>query len=382
MAKFEILKNICLKNFRNYTDFELNNFGDFNILVGQNAIGKTNILEAISLLTQVSSFRAVHTEDLLNQNISADIANIQAKFLKADSVSNDSRENHVIDQLMMSIKDNKKTYFYNQKKSNIASLKGVFPSVVFTPDDLMTVKGSNSLRRDAIDSIGCQMSKDYFKVYRDYKQAHRQKNKILKDFNDETLVSSINDAIIVAGAQLIRYRCALINKLLPEICHYYNEISHNKEKLSIDYYPSWDDRNSISEISRDEARLKLKMALENNLENEIRKKYSIIGPHIDKIKFSIDDRDASKFASQGQQRSLILAFKLSECMIIEKKLGVRPILLLDDVMSELDVYRRNKLLKFIKGNMQVFLTTTSLEYFESDFLSDVNVIDLKGLHAG
>lgn len=346
------IKDIKLENFRNYKRKKFSNFGIFNILVGPNAVGKTNVIEAIQLMTELSSFRHPRLYDLILKG--AEWARIEA--------------NTEEDNLSLFI-DSKKTYKLNYKTKNY---KGSYPSVTFTPDDLMMVKGGNSLKRDAIDSLGGQLSKNYYTVRKDYSKALRQKNKLLKDASSATTIKSINDVLVVTGAQLVCYRKELLNKIEPILAKFYKKITGSKENLRIDYEPSFE----IEEYKRDIVRESFNKNLEQNLKKELLKRKSIIGPHADHIKFLLNGEDAQNFASQGQHRSIALAFKLTELQLIEDLLDKTPILLLDDVMSELDASRRKMLIEFVSGKTQVFVTTTNLEYFEKKAIEKANIIEL------
>lgn len=346
------IKDIKLENFRNYKRKKFSDFGEFNILVGPNAVGKTNVIEAIQLMTELSSFRHPRLSDIILKG--AEWSRIEA--------------NTEEDNLSLFI-DNKKTYKLNYKNKNY---KGLYPSVTFTPDDLIMVKGGNSLKRDAIDSLGGQLSKNYYTVRKDYSKALRQKNKLLKETISNKTLQSINDVLVVTGAQLICYRHELLKKVEPILADFYKKITGSNEELSIAYEPSF----VIDTYERDTVRDNFKNSLEANILDEQNKRKSIIGPHADRIKFMLNEEDAQTFASQGQQRSIALAFKLTELQLIENILNKTPILLLDDVMSELDASRRKMLIEFVKDKTQVFVTTTNLDYFEKEALEKANIIEL------
>lgn len=230
MAAGFVIQNIRLQNFRNYSEFELNDLSSINILQGQNAIGKTNIIEAVQLLTQITSFRNPLISDLVNKNTDVQDARIEANFYDERT---DSKANFTL-----SIFDGKKTYKLNDKKKSISECKGKFPSVIFTPDDLSLVKGSNTMRRNAVDVLGGQISRDYYKVLKDYSKVLKQKNKLLKEGSSTELLQSLNDVMVLSGAQLVFYRLALIKKIVPVVENFYSEISGKNEKLSVEYYPS------------------------------------------------------------------------------------------------------------------------------------------------
>ena len=350
MASGFIIRNINLRNFRNYDELSRDFDEGTNKIIGPNATGKTNLIEAIGLMTQISSFKNAQTVELINKDVSDKNCKVQAEIFDQDSETKYD--------LALAISDNKKTYKLNGKTKTIKDLKGKFPSVIFTPDDLAFVKGSNTMRRNAIDSLGSQISKDYYVVLHDYNKALKQKNALLRDGASTDMFKSINDVLVKSGAQLVFYRFALVEKILPVISNYYSEIAGNNETLSIEYYPSWAMDDKLSEISRDKAREKLSCGFEEKLTEEQARCRALIGPHRDRIVFTLNESDAQSFASQGQQRSIVLAFKLTEVKLIEEIIDKRPILLLDDVMSELDESRREKLTKFIEDKTQVFITST------------------------
>lgn len=350
MASGFTINKLKLRNFRNYEDESRDFEPGINKIVGPNATGKTNLIEAVGLLTQISSFRNALTAELVNKNTKEESSQIEVEIF-----DNNTQSKH---NLKLLISDGKKTYKLNDKTKSISSLKGNFPSVVFTPDDLAFVKGSNTMRRSAVDGLGSQISKDYYTVLHDYAKALKQKNALLRDGASDDMFKSINDVLIKSGAQLVFYRHGLIQKILPVISDYYSQIAGENEKLSIEYYPSWAMDDKLEQISRDEAREKLGCAFDEKLDEEKGRCRALIGPHRDRIVFVLNDEDAQNFASQGQQRSIVLSFKLTEVKLIEDMLDKRPILLLDDVMSELDESRREKLQSFIEDKTQVFITST------------------------
>ena len=345
------INNISLRNFRSYENFTRDFKPGVNKIIGPNATGKTNIIEAIGLMTQISSFRSALTADLVNKNHIDEASQIVVEIFDAGTETKN--------EFVLRIADGKKTYKLNGKTKTISDCKGRFPSVIFTPDDLAFVKGSNTMRRTAIDNLGCQISKDYYRVLHDYNKALKQKNASLRDGASPDMLKSINDVMVISGAQLVFYRLGLVQKILPVVTTYYEEISGGKEELNIEYYPSWAMDDELRKISRDEAREKLCAAFEEKTAEEQARRRALIGPHRDRIVFTLNESDAQSFASQGQQRSIVLAFKLSEVKLIEDILDKRPILLLDDVMSELDQSRREKLQQFIEDKTQVFITSTN-----------------------
>lgn len=338
--------------------------------MGPNAVGKTNVVEGIQLMTALTSFRHPTIDQLTLDG---------APFARIDAEATDGKRQL---ELGMQIADGKKKHILNGKVKRPADLKGLIPSVTFTPDDLNLAKGSMSVRRAALDTLGSQLSANHYLIRRDYEKVLRYKNRLLKEEAPDTLIESINESLITCGAQLTCYRAALVEKLAPCMSTYYESISESREQLEAWFEPSWNVLNShthtfsTTSLSRDEAREALSQALIDHAEDERQRRRALVGPHADRLEFTIGGRDAGVFGSQGQQRSLVLSFKLAEATLIQEILHQKPILLLDDVMSELDASRRSALMSFIAGDIQTFITTTNLSYFDDDILQRARIVQL------
>ena len=363
------IEHIGFTNFRNYERFELNDIGALTLFVGPNAVGKTNIVEGIQLMTALSSFRHPLIDQVIKHGES---------YARAEArVTGDDR---VLDIVML-LESHKRKYTLNGKARRPADLKGLIPSVSFTPDDLDLVKGSMSVRRTAIDALGSQLSPNHYLIKKDYEKVIRYKNRLLKEEAQVALIDSINETLVTCGAQLACYRAALFAKLAPEISRRYADIAQG-EKLQVTYVPSWmtpvsrETPCEVASFSRDEARDALASALEARHGEELARRKSVVGPHSDEIGFYIEGKNAGNYGSQGQQRSIVLACKLAEASIIEDMLSQKPVLLLDDVMSELDEHRRHALVEFISGDMQTFITTANLAYFDDSLLRNARVVQL------
>ncbi len=362
------ITHIAFTDFRNYERFELDGIGDLTLFVGPNAVGKTNIVEGVQLLTAQTSFR--HPTGLQLVREGARVANLR---MRAEG------ENRRLD-FLSSITEGKRTFSLNGKTKRAADLKGLLPCVAFTPDDLMLAKGSMTVRRNAVDATGSQLSRNHYLIRRDFDKVLRQKNALLKEEADQLLLESVNDLMVTCGAQLVCYRAALFAKLSRYMSNYYGEISGGGERLSARYAPSWFEDGAYlyagETISRDDARCALSAALSDKLCQERSRHRSLVGPHADRIEFLIDGRSAEVFGSQGQQRSLVLSFKLAEVSLLRDMLGQNPVLLLDDVMSELDEGRRRALVQFVSGGIQTFVTTANLAYFDDDLLAGARIVHL------
>lgn len=365
------IQQIHYYNFRNYSDYQLDGLGDLTLFIGPNAIGKTNLIEGIQLVTAFSSFRSSKTDHLVR---------FGEKDAYVKAVMSDGKRKL---DMHFTLQDGKRTFLLNGKRKQIKSLRGILPSVVFSPDDLTFIKGSQSGKRAQIDSLGEQISANYHTVRRDYERILRQKNKYLKETTSHGFLESVNEVLTTIGSQLFVLRVQLIKDLIPYIQRFYSELASGKEEVTIHYLPSWDKYKSeqtlqeeIPEYSRAEVKERLDQAIEQEFSREHQRGLALFGPHADQIIFLIDGKDASHFASQGQQRSLVLSFKMAEVALLKDKLDQTPVLLLDDVMSELDELRREQLINIISQDMQTFITSTNLSYFNDDFLNKADIIHL------
>lgn len=366
------IEQLDFRNFRNYEELHLANLGDITVLVGENAVGKTNIVEGVQLLTALASFRHATGEQLIRHGCSMGRIAMEVS---------DGNRDLAVD---LTLESKARKYRLNGKGKRPADLKGLVPSVIFTPDDLDLVKGSMTGRRSALDTLGSQVNKNYYVVRRDYEKVIRHKNRLLKEEADPALVAAINEMVVTVGAQLTCYRMALFARIEPHMAEKYRQISGEREVLSMRYVPSWISSGEQEPLpgeplpspTRDEAREALERALRERSAEELRRGRSLVGPHADALSFLLNDQDASLYGSQGQQRSIVLAYKLAEAAVVEELLGQKPVLLLDDVMSELDGQRREALVSAMEQGSQTFITTANLAYFDKTMLNRSNVIEL------
>ena len=370
------ITNINFKNFRSYEEFSLSDLENLTVIVGQNAVGKTNIIEGIGLLTSLTSFRSATSAELLKNG--TDFGRI---FIDTTDGNRQLR-------IELLIEKGKRSYKLNGKPKRITDLKGLITSVTFTPDDLELVKGSHGKRRRSIDILGSQLNKNYYQITKDFEKVIRHKNKLLKDDASKDLIDSINELLIKVGAQLVAYRSTFFQRLLERMGPLYSKITGSSEELTGSYTPSWiledDQQNEVLEsqiperieITKEEAIFQLSDSLKCLQSREISRNRTLIGSHRDHIDLFINGMNSSIFASQGQQRSIVLAWKLAEAQTIEDMTGQLPILLLDDVMSELDEVRRQSLVNFLSDEIQTFITTANINYFDEEILSRANVIKI------
>ena len=394
------ITDISLQGFRSYESFELGELGNLTIFTGRNGVGKTNLLEAIQLMTSASSFRHPQIAQLVREG--HDHARVQME----------STDGNRQITTMLTLQAGKKRYMVNGKAKAVADVKGMLPAVAFAPDDLQLAKRGSSVRRSALDELGSQLARNYHVVLSDYEKTLRFKNRLLKEEASHDLIAAVNETLITCGSQLFCYRVALFGRMMPLLQRLYAEISNDGEPFCATYVSSWDHLaggvdagaesakavtaalggNAVGEPGvgeaidirengapdREQVRELLAESLNRFGQEEVRRMRSLVGPHNDKITFYLAGRDASAFASQGQQRSIVLAWKLAEVETVRQSLGVNPVLLLDDVMSELDESRRSTLVNFASDDIQTFITATDLSAFNPALLQRARVVNLEG----
>lgn len=338
-----IIKSLELQNFRNYDTLHLEFDSGTNIFYGNNAQGKTNILEAIFMTATTKSHKGSKDQDIIQ--FGHEEAHIRSYLFKEE----------ITRQIDMHFRKGKSKGiaidFRRIKKAS--ELMGLLNVVFFSPEDLSIIKDGPAERRRFIDMELCQLDPFYLYNLNHYNKIVNQRNKLLKDisFNPglrETL--SIWDSQLVSfGSKLIERREIFIYQLCDIICEIHSKLSGGKERLKIIY-----EKN----VEIDD----FKEKLQKTQEKDVILKQTTAGPHRDDIIFIINDVDIRKFGSQGQQRTAALSLKLSEIELVKKSIKDTPVLLLDDVLSELDSNRQNYLLNSI-GDIQTIITCTGLDEF-------------------
>ncbi len=344
------INSIVLENFRNYRSLELSFDEKRNIIVGENAQGKTNLVEAIYLTAFARSFRAVNSAELImfgedTGRVSTDITSDDIEKNISITIRSDGKK--------MIKKDGKIIRKTTELLNNVVV-------VLFSPDDLRIIKDSPDRRRAFINREISQMRPAYYEVLRRYNDALRQKNALLKGFNknrfvsdngsDDEMIDIFDSQLADCGYEIIKYRREFTEMLSDEASDIMNNISAGREKLRIEY------KTSCDFISSAEGREILYSQFRHNRDRDIHNGYSTLGPHRDDLEFYINDIDAKKYGSQGQQRTIALSLKLAEIRIARKLLDESPVLLLDDVLSELDLDRQRFLVNEIE-DVQLFITS-------------------------
>lgn len=347
-------------DFRSFERLELEPSKGVTVLVGPNAAGKTNTVEALQLLTAGRSFRASKPRDLVREG--AERARASARL---------TGDGRVVD-VRCDVEAGRRKFWRNGKRCQAADLPESLMSVLFTPDDLDIVKRGASHRRDELDGFGRQANRGYANVQAAYARAVEQRNRLLKEPEvDEGLLEAWDASVALGGATLLEARLRLWARLSRKVSAVYADISGGEE-LTCAYLCTLGDE--ALGLTRDELRDLFARVLRARRGEDLRRQQTCAGPHRDDVTFLIGGRDARAFGSQGQQRSVALALKMAEVELAEEILGSCPLLLLDDVMSELDASRRDAVVGFVGRGIQTVITTTNLGYFSPELLDGAEVV--------
>ena len=355
-----VVSRISLVDWRSFERRTIDLAPGLNVLCGPNATGKTNTVEALQLITAGTSFRNPRTADLVRDG--ADKAVVQAR-LEGDG--------RVVDVRCEAQAGRRRTFSKNGKSCRPADLSSTLMSVLFCPDDLSLIKGSARGRRDELDAFGAQANAGYRKVARAYARAVEQRNRLLKDpVVDRGILEAWDAAVALGGATLLRARLGLFERLREQIRQVYGQVG--SEPIDCSYACTLGP--DMAGRTRDELRDLFLKAMDERRDEELRRGVTLVGPHRDDVTFELAGRDARSFGSQGQQRSIVLAWKMAEVAIARDVVGEQPLLLLDDVMSELDERRREAITEFVGGRIQTVVTTANLAYFPHDLLERARVV--------
>lgn len=338
-----IIKSLEIADYRNYDSLHIDFSSGTNILYGDNAQGKTNILEAIYMSATTKSHKGTKDKDVVN--FGKEEAHIRT-YLEKEGI-----ETRVDMHLRKS--KSKGIAIDGLKIKKAAQLLGLLNVVFFSPEDLSIIKNGPAERRRFVDMELCQLDQFYLYNLNNYNKIVNQRNKLLKDmYFNPSLRDTLNiwdSQLISFGSKIIERRQLFVEQLNEIIVEIHKKLSGGRENLTIQYEPD-------VIISDYESKLSV------NQEKDVKLKQTTTGPHRDDFSFLIGDIDIRKFGSQGQQRTAALSLKLSEIELVKKMTKDNPVLLLDDVLSELDSNRQNYLLSTI-GDIQTIITCTGLDEF-------------------
>jgi DNA replication and repair protein RecF len=390
------VKKVTLKDFRNYEHCAIDLSPARNIVIGENAQGKTNFLEAIEIVSTGKSPRAQHEVDLIckgKQELKLEVTfdargaeEVVCIIIRALPRTSVKRARTMEKQVQVN----------GLTQSALKGLKGRLVTVSFKSEDLYLLRGGPKYRRDWIDRILFTLKPTFGDISSKYQKVVVQRNRLLKTLCERGGRLSVTDQdqlrawdvqLTRLSAQIVKQRCTLLLELLPMAERYQNHISDARELLTAHYNLCVKDTNiepiegenddddglaltaeELSAASEAEIERKLLSLIKQRRFEEIARKQSLVGPHRDDIEFFLNGHLAEQFASQGQQRSLVLSLKLAELERVTDCIGEPPVLLLDDVLAELDLKRQGLLMSLVKNEMQTVITTTHVDGFRPEWL--------------
>jgi len=358
------IQNLTLSSYRNYERLDLQFENKVNVIIGENAQGKTNLMEAIYVLAMAKSHRTSNDKELIRWD--EDYAKIEGRVIK--------KNGSVPIQLVIS-KKGKKGKVNHIEQHKLSQYVGAVNTIMFAPEDLNLVKGSPQVRRRFLDMEIGQVSPVYLHDLSLYQKILSQRNHFLKQLQtrkqtDQTMLDVLTEQLTEFAAKVVMKRLQFVEQLEKWAQPIHSGISRGLEELTLKYHTSLhvSDSPDLSKMinSYQETFSKLR-------DKEIERGVSLSGPHRDDVLFYVNGRDVQTYGSQGQQRTTALSLKLAEIDLIQEEIGEYPILLLDDVLSELDDYRQSHLLHTIQGRVQTFVTTTSVDGIDHKTLNEAEI---------
>ena len=368
------IKSLKLLYFRNYLSANIESHPSLNVLVGNNANGKTNIIESIFCLALGKSYRTKSDSECIMFGETATAMSC--------IVNKNDRE---LDIMLGINNKGKSAKIAGIKKTKLTDFVGELNVVLFSPEDLQIVKGSPALRREFMNREFYQFSRIYHKYYLMYQHLLKQRNSYLKDMRknpkDEmslAYLETLTSQLAKVALYITKERVSFVQDISKLTYKNMLNISNGQETLKIKYKSSVLDALNIAEINDESfTEENLTKVMMKKSFDDIMRGSTKIGPQHDDLEFYINDLDAKMYASQGQQRSIVLSLKLAEINYLKEKTGTYPVLLLDDVLSELDKNRQLKLLDAINENVQTFITTPSISDIKEDLLKKAKVFKIE-----
>lgn len=348
------LNELHLKNYRNYDELSLSFSKNLTLFLGENAQGKTNLLESIYVLAMTRSHRTNNEQELIQWG---------HEFAHISGIVNKNTSQIPLEITLS--KKGRKTKVNHIEQKKLSSYVGQLNVILFAPEDLSLVKGSPQLRRKFLDMEIGQIDPIYLYDLVQYQHVLKQRNQYLKQMQnkaDPLYLDILTEQFVSFGSKVLLGRAKFVKRLEYWANELHNKISHEKEILAIDYVSSIPFQSSM-ELK--EIQAIFFQEIEKNKEKERVRLSTLVGPHRDDLHFFINGKDVQTYGSQGQQRTTALSVKLAEIDLMKEETGEYPILLLDDVMSELDDSRQLHLLETIEGKVQTFLTTTTLAHVKN-----------------
>ena len=356
--------NLKLCNFRNYDKLEISFNNRLNIIIGNNAQGKTNILEAIYFLSITKSIFSVNDKNCIKFN------NL---FSRIDG--NIEYDSGVKKKLAIILNENYKKLLLNDNEiKKHSDFIGIFKTIIYNPDNIKLIKDAPVNRRKFLNIEISQLYGKYISLLNEFNIVLKQRNEYLKCIkvgkNNQIYFNILNDKYIKLSCEIYKYRIEFIDKINKYIGKIYKKIS-GYSGLTISYVPNIDYEN-IEFLSE-----KLKNKIDKGYDREVFYGNSLFGPHRDDFIFNLDEKNLLLYGSQGQLKLAIIALKLAEIDVFYEVCGEYPVLLLDDLFSELDVSKRNKIIKYLNRDIQIFVTTTDLNNIDKEFLNKAQIYKIR-----
>jgi DNA replication and repair protein RecF len=355
------ITKLILKNFRNYNSLELNLNDKINIFIGNNAQGKTNILESIYILAITKSHRGFIDDNLIKKG--------EEFFKITGTIIEDNLDKKM--EILLTKKE-KKVKINNNEIKKLSDYISNLNIIIFCPDDLDIIKGSPIVRRNFLNIEISQMSNKYIKILNEYNKLLKNRNEYLKimainNISDKRYFNVITEKLIDIAIEIYLYRKNFIEKINNNIQNIYSDITLTKN-LNIKYNSFIDENIEINLLKET-----LIKKYNDNLKKEMDLGNTLIGPHKDDFIFFIGEEELKKYGSQGQQRAAVLSLKLSEIEIFKEMKSNYPILLLDDIFSELDEIKKNNLIKYINSDFQTIITTTDINDIDDKLIEQAKL---------
>ncbi len=341
---------VSLADYRSYPALDWHPDPGANLLIGPNGAGKTNLLEAVAYLGTLRSFRGAPDSALVAEGAETAVVRSQ--------LAGDERERLIEIEIRRS--GGRRTQVDKQALRRTADLLGVVRVVAFLPEDLDMVKRGPANRRDLLDEIAVQLWPSAHADQSEYERALRQRNAFLRQGDRDDVTLSVWDSRLAqAGGKVLARRARVMETLEPMLAEAYSDIAHKPHDIAISYEPSWSD--TLGEASSGEMGTRLLGALERSRRSDYERRVTTVGPHRDDPGFTVSGREARLYASQGEQRTMALAVKLAAHRAVTVAFGEAPLLLLDDVFSELDPERARALAKTLPPEAQTLITSARPE---------------------
>lgn len=359
------IQSIKIQNFRNYETLCLDFNKGINIIYGKNAQGKTNLLESIYVLGLTKSHRLTIDNHLIRNH---------EKYLTIKGII---KKNRLPTELEFSLSTGKELKVDKEKITKVSDYISKMNIIIFYPEDLELIKGSPNIRRRFLNLELSQLHSGYYTLLNDYNKLLKMRNEYLKKINageaiDENYFSILNGYFVEKGSYIYKLRKKFIS-LLNEKC---SQIYKNITGLD-GFHLVYESNIDIDSLVQEEIKNSFKQKMSKMFSSELKFKASLVGPHRDDILFYLNEQDLKLYGSQGQQRIAVLTVKLAEIEIFKNYTNTTPILLLDDIFSELDNLKKNNLLKYIKNNIQTIITTTELSSINKKIIDKAKLIEIE-----